>query len=287
MSSADCLGVTDSELRAHAESVTGSKSDAGVGFVTDGDCLANETKGVPDAVMPVCINGMCNAASPSEAVTDSKSVVDCEFVTANDCLPAETNGVLTSDGVTDNRLLAEESTEAILARIAAVFGGPLSAEEREYRAALSEAKICGCCGKEIATHREVFLGRRTHRCPPPIGRWGHGSAIVPFGACCIPSLNGFIELGPCGGCGRHVWLRASRAGIRHGFYQSRRRYAYCSERCKQAVYAAEGKAKRTRRRAARKSQCVACGKEFSLGRSDARTCSSACRQRAYRQRKGK
>jgi len=38
-------------------------------------------------------------------------------------------------------------------------------------------------------------------------------------------------------------------------------------------------------RVGRRIACTGCGREFAPSRSDARWCSSACRQRAYRQRK--
>jgi hypothetical protein len=56
----------------------------------------------------------------------------------------------------------------------------------------------------------------------------------------------------------------------------------CSDSCRNTARAKE------RRRIAREKTgtqgCLVCGKQFSPKRTDARVCSNACRQRAYRQR---
>jgi hypothetical protein len=53
----------------------------------------------------------------------------------------------------------------------------------------------------------------------------------------------------------------------------------CCERCRKAIY------RRARNTAATERLCDVCGERFTPKRSDARYCSNACRQDAYRKRK--
>lgn len=78
----------------------------------------------------------------------------------------------------------------------------------------------------------------------------------------------------CDTCQRTVWL-PSTGRDRY------RRHAFCSERCESLHYS---RIQRERRLEARQKECETCGQEFIGGRRDAKTCSSACRQKAYRQR---
>jgi hypothetical protein len=74
----------------------------------------------------------------------------------------------------------------------------------------------------------------------------------------------------CERCGRAiVFVTLTKYS---GPYQ---RIAYCSEACREAkVYAPE-------------KVCEVCGTAFTPNRRDAKTCSVACKQKAYRQRKAK
>jgi hypothetical protein len=60
---------------------------------------------------------------------------------------------------------------------------------------------------------------------------------------------------------------------------------FCSESCRRAVFRVEAKAKRLAARGDLTRRCVDCNREFTPHRTDARYCSSACRQRAYRSRR--
>jgi hypothetical protein len=57
---------------------------------------------------------------------------------------------------------------------------------------------------------------------------------------------------------------------------------YCSGRCSIDAYIER---RRLRRAAARDKTCEVCAKEFTAKRRDTKTCSPACKQKAYRQRK--
>jgi hypothetical protein len=76
----------------------------------------------------------------------------------------------------------------------------------------------------------------------------------------------------CDACGRKVVF--DRTGIR-------RKRTFCSERCERDSY---NRRRREARAATRGKACDACGETFVGTRSDAKHCSAACKQRAYRNR---
>jgi hypothetical protein len=57
----------------------------------------------------------------------------------------------------------------------------------------------------------------------------------------------------------------------------------CSRQCQVSVYNARGRARKRRRRSL--NTCAVCQLEFTSARRDARFCSDACRQWAYRARR--
>lgn len=59
---------------------------------------------------------------------------------------------------------------------------------------------------------------------------------------------------------------------------------FCSEGCRRRVVDCETKAKRQAARGDLTRHCEVCHEEFTPQRADARYCSPACRQRAYRER---
>ena len=84
---------------------------------------------------------------------------------------------------------------------------------------------------------------------------------------------------PCaGGCGVLVtdWYEDRFLGRGRGFARA---VSTCSKHCGEQGYNA-------RRRKSAPTSCAGCGETFTPARSDARYCSGACRQRAYRQRNG-
>lgn len=78
--------------------------------------------------------------------------------------------------------------------------------------------------------------------------------------------GGLATESPCAGCGRMV---VHLPTWRHD-------WVACSPRCRRRVY---------RGNVWGRSTCDGCGEAFDASRADARYCSSACRQRAYRQRR--
>jgi len=115
-----------------------------------------------------------------------------------------------------------------------------------------DASCCAQCGNTIEAGAPLTLVRRVVHCDA-----------------CAPELN--YRHAVCTACLRPLRLYS------YGF-----RKTWCCERCTQVYY--------NRRRpkiAASPIACFACGRVFAAPRSDAKFCSDACRQRAYRARKGR
>ncbi len=79
----------------------------------------------------------------------------------------------------------------------------------------------------------------------------------------------------CRGCERQMSIPSSRSSLP---YEKRAIPCVCSSRCYQRI-------RRKERREWLRYPCKMCGKAFKPARADARYCSSACRQWAYRRRK--
>lgn len=138
--------------------------------------------------------------------------------------------------------------------------------------AIRTCDVCGDCGAPIAPGDAVWMG--WHRDPRSRARELH-----PVCQDCHRATTYFPawqRARPCDLCKRDVTYH------RHAGLSTRRVYIFCSERCRNR-YAAK-------RRSAvlaldRHRLCSVCGEHFQPPRSDARTCSPACRQKAYRQRR--
>jgi hypothetical protein len=78
----------------------------------------------------------------------------------------------------------------------------------------------------------------------------------------------------CEGCGRTVYRRLDRRYYRRTF---------CCKQCERQVRAAEARRYRAEVRGATRI-CQACGETFEPTRSDAKFCTIACKQKAYRRR---
>ena len=57
---------------------------------------------------------------------------------------------------------------------------------------------------------------------------------------------------------------------------------FCSDTCGRAYH---NQLRKEKRAEGRQKVCKICGKDFTAAREDTKTCSPACRQKAYRQRK--
>jgi hypothetical protein len=82
----------------------------------------------------------------------------------------------------------------------------------------------------------------------------------------------------CETCDRKVVWEESKRDRRGGG----RLYVFCSERYARDIYR---QIRNARNAEAREKPCEVCGERFTATRRDAKTCSAACKQKAYRQRK--
>jgi hypothetical protein len=162
--------------------------------------------------------------------------------------------------------------------------------ERAYRAP-REGGLCGGCGRALKEEEPVYTGVEVYR-----GMMGgvFGIPIRPaFEAtsvcesCAPERMRSYTLLDygqsyrrrqpvarPCGVCSRLVVFRITNRS-------ARRRRTFCSERCQWTHY---NRVRGARGARARQKVCEVCGEEFVATRRDAKTCSKACKQKAYRQR---
>ena len=145
-----------------------------------------------------------------------------------------------------------------------------SASWRQALRALRDWQTCGKCGRDLDPSDPVWWCSVLAGASPISGRAHYWR--IPFGAECVSPTHQSGMRRACGGCGRPVIYR---------YPNGRLRWPVCSERCTWTA--------RNRRRAehlaeARLLDCTICGERFQPARSDALTCSSSCRQKAYRRR---
>lgn len=95
---------------------------------------------------------------------------------------------------------------------------------------------------------------------------------------------GWQEMGePCEACGRPVVALHPALHQTPPSYSNRSAPAIvCDDRCR---HEANLQRQRERRARERRTDCETCGETFTPARSDAKYCSDACRQKAYRERK--
>ena len=136
----------------------------------------------------------------------------------------------------------------------------------------------------------VFSYCREHRCGQSGGYHNRDAPKGSYYTYCRCEERHWEEPEPCVGCSRLIshpkyapWRR-----LRHWAYFGMRAPAqprpFCSERCRRRVFDTERKAKRLAERDGDERQCAACRGTVNKRRADARYCSTACRQGAYRQR---
>jgi hypothetical protein len=134
---------------------------------------------------------------------------------------------------------------------------------------------CARCTSPVGPGEPVWR-RQAYLGPGMLG--GHRFGLRPHCAACRGNDAWYWEPRRCECCGREVNYRID--GRRH-------RRTFCCERCATIILVAEANAKARRRRAEKRgatSTCPACGETFEPGRADAKFCSAACKQKAYRRR---
>jgi len=132
-------------------------------------------------------------------------------------------------------------------------------------------ECCGKCGEDFLKDEPIYRRRSN------IGRGflgGMRTALLSYCDSCAPKIcDTQYQTGKCDVCARTVhypWDFVSRWHL------------FCSVRCSKAHYA---RVQREKRLAKRRKTCNECGRDFLAPRSDSKFCSSACKQRAYRDRK--
>ena len=137
------------------------------------------------------------------------------------------------------------------------------------RNAEKTAECCAKCQRPLKPEEPIWRAKHPIRYYPYHQEW-----IAPVCSDCRSEQDNYWDPVPCEGCGRPVHDRMT--------FQPRRLSCFCCERCTPAARAARA---RERRRLARSDRsCEWCGETFEPKRADAKFCSGACRQAAYRHR---
>jgi hypothetical protein len=159
--------------------------------------------------------------------------------------------------------------------------------ERERRVR-DAGKTCTKCGTELGPDDDVFRYK-------PLLNNGYGGTTYryrettdqpPICVDCAPDwlpvlsnrvykLRVISHTAPCENCGRSVYFVSGN--------ETTPQRVYCCEDCKREARAARKSGQR-RRVGPQTFTCEVCGESFEARRSDAKTCSSKCRQKAYRKR---
>lgn len=206
------------------------------------------------------------------------------------------------DGVTDTDCLhggtvksrnaptALEEAEAVIQAMTGTDRNvPAEVAKREARMLRWRAKkdggVCGKCGRDLTPGETAFMACVWSGYLPLTG--GYSRQYGPVcGGCAPPRMKGEgryyrpeldrCEQGHCETCGRPVVWYSSR-------WDYYRRHVFCSERCQWTHY---NGLRNERNARARKKACKVWGEWFTAARRDAKTFSQACKQKAYRQRRG-
>jgi hypothetical protein len=131
----------------------------------------------------------------------------------------------------------------------------LRAEQSRAWSAVKTGEVCARCGRRLASAEPVWWLRVRRSLAPTC------SECTPDGA------KRRSVVAPCEHCGRSVGKRLPT------------RRTFCCRRC---AWLSASAARRRRTELGRRKVCGVCGRSFAAARGDARTCSHACRQRAYR-----
>jgi hypothetical protein len=147
------------------------------------------------------------------------------------------------------------------------------ARERFARAtgAKATAEACGLCGRAVAASETVVI----HSIPV-----GRGRSFVPVCAECGRLGERRDEAQPCYWCDRPVFMLYEVWAAR-----PRRSGVFCCDRCRSKWHnRRHSQVRKQQRQRYLAKTCEVCGEEFTAKRVDAKTCSPACKQKAYRRR---
>jgi hypothetical protein len=172
-------------------------------------------------------------------------------------------------GVADADVTIDEHARHIHKILGVTGDDPQRARRIAIRNAQADGSHCAQCRQALAATDPVW--RKSLYMGP--GFFGsRRDTIAPCCRRCTPAKAGeYLGPEPCGGCGRPVYTEDDRR---------MRVRVICSDKCRQQVRARE--ARELRR--LDPIPCETCGEIFEPARSDARFCSGACKQAAYRRR---
>jgi thymidine kinase len=153
------------------------------------------------------------------------------------------------------------------------------------REARATARWCGSCGRELPSQEAAYFGAEVYVGMRPLD-WNRVSKpricqplyerTVLCGSCAPEWLSpdrDDVVTQLCAQCERPMVSRLKLSSLRRTF---------CSDSCQQAY---RNLLRKEERAEERKKVCEVCGEEFAATRRDTKTCSPACKQKAYRQRK--
>lgn len=182
-----------------------------------------------------------------------------------------------STAVTPISEMSVEEMDRELAILDRMLGGVIGDDVKErwkvIRAAQKTAETCGGCGGGIGVEDTVYLYEVS------TGGRGFCAPQAPICEACAPRFmkreDRWCLEWPCATCQRPIVFRESG----RDFWRDR---VFCSDRCRWTFY---NRQRDERNAQAREKVCESCGEPFTATRADAKTCSAACKQKAYRRRR--
>ncbi len=179
----------------------------------------------------------------------------------------------------------ESNLRGLLVAKSADRNDPAEIAKREARMrhfyAAKDGGMCGKCGRDLRPGEPVYVSCVWAGYSVFVGAFTRRYAPVCEG-CAPRSMKragdpyGFTRYvaESCDTCGRLVTFEATGR-------DRYRRHVFCSGRCRWTYYNTARNERNARRR---EKDCEVCGVRFTAQRQDAKTCSAACKQKAYRQR---
>jgi hypothetical protein len=153
------------------------------------------------------------------------------------------------------------------------------------RGGRATARWCGCCGRELTPQEPAYFGAEIYVGMRPLDWDGVSKPricqplyerTVLCSACAPDSLSperDDVVTQLCAHCERPMVSRLKLSELRR---------TLCSDPCRRAY---QNQMRKEKRAEERSKVCEVCGEEFTATRRDQKTCSKACKQKAYRRRK--
>jgi hypothetical protein len=152
------------------------------------------------------------------------------------------------------------------------------------RGARATARWCGCCRRDLRSHEPAYFGAKVYVGMMPLN-WERVSKpricqslyerTVLCETCAPEWLSperDDVVTQLCAYCERPMVSRLALSELQR---------TLCSDPCRRAY---QNQVRKEKRAEVRRKVCEVCGEEFTGTRRDQKTCSKACKQKAYRQR---